>query len=215
MNWIAPNLSIQNTKRDMGCLVLNIQHWSLSEKSLHKQPQKKRSTIRSITDQTKRPKSSSASREAKWSKTFIDPSISLNLEPNGCIEIHNRNSAEDKMNWIATSLDIQDTIPRKWLPRNWIATNQIGPFNSETSPNPDRRPDYGEAAKIRRTCRASLKPLRTRIEGQIMKKQQKSVALVEHLICKVLDTKLMADGIDLEIDMDAVTQTAQVSGLTT
>ncbi len=48
-----------------------------------------------------------------------------------------------------------------------------------------------------------------------MKKQQKSVALVEHLICKVLDTKLMADGIDLEIDMDAVTQTAQVSGLTT
>jgi hypothetical protein len=57
------------------------------------------------------------------------------------------------MNWNATSSDIQDTIPRNWLPRNW---------NSN---------------KSNRTIQ-----LWNLSEGQIMKKQQEYVARVEHLI---------------------------------
>ena len=57
------------------------------------------------------------------------------------------------MNWNATSSDIQDTIPRNGLPRNW---------NSN---------------KSNRTIQ-----LWNLSEGQIMKKQQEYVARVEHLI---------------------------------
>jgi hypothetical protein len=57
------------------------------------------------------------------------------------------------MNWNATSSDIQDTILRNWLPRNWNSNKSnriIQPWNLS--------------------------------EGTIMKKQQESVARVKHLI---------------------------------
>ena len=129
MNWIAPNLNSFKTRTRDGLLgnetatdqtkPFNIE---VPQRKFQRQPQKENSTIRSINDQPKSPKSNYTSQAA-----LIPTSVST-LNPKddraesnvlSSIKIQDRSFADGWMNWNATSSDIQDAIPRYWLPRNW------------------------------------------------------------------------------------------------